>query len=134
MRLIGTWYFIILIAVVFVSAPLSFVRADGSQPAVFFSALADLPAMHGLVELEDYTLAYDKPEGRIVEMVARIEGHSIDDVRNYYSNTLPQLGWRALEQDVFLRGSEQIRFEYDEKQNDGVQDEFVRITVEPALR
>ena len=99
-------------------------RTDGTS---FFETLQDVPVMPGLTELEDYKLVFDKPEGRIVEMVAKIEGASIDDVRNYYSRSLPQLGWVMTAPDNYMRGGEHLSFNFEREQNDS----FVRMTVQP---
>lgn len=100
---------------------------ESDSPTLFFSTMTDIPAMEGLVELDDYALVYDKPEGRIAEMAARIEGGDVEAVRDYYKNTLPELGWRFETEDAYTRGSEMLTFFYEQRQ--GLQ--YVLITVQP---
>jgi hypothetical protein len=101
--------------------------APDNKPALFFTALADVPAMHGLIELEDYTLVYDKPEGRIIEMVARLENNTIESVTHYYQATLPEFGWQALHNNNYVRGAEHLIISYESR--DGR--DYVRFTVQP---
>jgi len=98
-----------------------------TDATLFFETLQDVPVMPGLTELEDYTLVFDKPEGRIIEMVARIDGASVSDVRDYYRRSLPQLGWVMASQDVYMRGEEHLSLNFESEQNDS----FLRMTVQP---
>ena len=97
------------------------------EGTLFFESLQDVPVMQGLVELKDYTLVFDKPEGRIVEMVAKIEGGGINEARQYYSQSLPQLGWSRSSEDNYIRGNEHLSLNFEREQ----QESFLRITVEP---
>lgn len=57
-------------------------------------AIDDLPLMPGLTEVRGAGIAFDKPQGRIVEAFA--EGVVAGDaVVAFYEKTLPQLGWSA---------------------------------------
>ncbi len=58
----------------------------------FIMAIDDLPLMPGLTEMREAGLAFDKPQGRIVEAYAAgaVAG---DAVEAFYEKTLPQLGW-----------------------------------------
>lgn len=65
-------------------------RAEG-----FLSAIDDMPLADGVVEIEDGTLVFDKPEGRIVQVTALREGASTPAlIKQFYLATLPNLGWR----------------------------------------
>lgn len=97
------------------------------ESTLFFETLQDVPVMPGLTELEEFTLVFDKPEGRIIEMVARIDGASVHDVRDYYRLSLPQLGWNRASQDNYLRGEEHLSLNFEREQNDS----FLRMTVQP---
>ncbi len=103
------------------------VSAAKSESTLFFETLQDVPAMPGLTELEEFTLVFDKPEGRIIEMVARIDGASVHDVRDYYRLSLPQLGWSRASQDNYLRGEEHLSLNFERENNDS----FLRMTVQP---
>ena len=76
-----------MVAYISALAPL---RADG-----FLSAIDDMPLADGMVELTDGVLVFDKPEGRIVQVTALREGASSAAlIREFYSDTLPNLGWQ----------------------------------------
>lgn len=70
------------------------VRAQAADPQ-YLVAVADLPLPPGLVEDVDAGVTFDKPEGRIVEAVAR-GAVSQTDVVAFYRASLPGLGWRQL--------------------------------------
>lgn len=105
----------------------SVVASEGRGGTVFFQTLQDIPAMQGLSEIEDYALVFDKPEGRIVEMVAQIKGASVDAVRRYYAGVLPQLGWAKEREDHYIRGNERLALDFEQESAGN----FVRFTVEP---
>ncbi len=60
----------------------------------FVMAIDDLPLMPGLTEVREAGIAFDKPQGRIVEAYAEgaVAGEA---VVAFYEKTLPQLGWSA---------------------------------------
>ncbi|MCK5284708.1 MAG: hypothetical protein KAJ86_03885 [Alphaproteobacteria bacterium] len=120
--------FFILIAV----CCFSISKGNSAQEVVnldgrFFVSLQDIPLMPGLVELADQTLVFDKPEGRIIEVVSYIQGISFDEIMSYYESVLPQFGWIKTGEKFFVRGDEllQMCFENHEGQV------FLRITVMP---
>ena len=68
------------------------VSEDGLQATGYLDSIEDMPLMEGLKETGEGGIAFDKPDGRIVRAVA--EGRVADaDVRRFYTQTLPQLGW-----------------------------------------
>jgi hypothetical protein len=100
----------------------------------YLDAVDDMPLMEGLHETGEGGIVFDKPNGRIVRSIA--EGRvSIDAVRRFYVDTLPQLGWkraRKLEliDDllVFDRETERLEIEMT-KAHDGMTE--VRFSIEP---
>jgi|GEM_PF-670462 len=103
-----------------------------TQPSVtFFAGNQDIPVMPGLVELEARSFSYDKPEGEITEIVARIEGVNDQQVLYYYEVTLPQFGWNKVVEAKgghFFRKSEYLDFSFD---TEGAQ-RFVKIMIRPS--
>jgi hypothetical protein len=93
---------------------------------LFMTGIDDLPLMPGLVEDQDAGMVFDKPDGRIVEAVA-VGNKSEDAVREFYARTLPQLGWRRLEDNVFQREQEQLSLAFE---RDGA-DIVVRFSIRP---
>jgi hypothetical protein len=112
-----------------------------TEPAItaFFSALQDVPVMEGMQELPDYTLVFDKPEGRIVETLAVYDTVSADDsekIRAFYQSVLPQFGWQRMnrgaesgaQRDFFGRSGETLMIELDTASAGEV---FIRFTLHP---
>lgn len=74
----------------------------------FFTALNDIPLMPGLYELPEGDLAFDKPEGRIVQVKAVTETKSINEIKGFYDGVLPQLGWARASENQYVRGQEAL--------------------------
>ncbi len=72
--------------------------------------------MAGFEEIEDQTLVFDKPAGRIVESFAVAEDVTSEAVLTFYKKTLPQLGWREESKALFIRNSEQLSLSIEEKE------------------
>jgi hypothetical protein len=64
----------------------------------YLAAVADLPLPPGLVEDVGAGISFDKPEGRIVEALAR-GAVAKTDVAAFYRAALPGLGWKPLADD-----------------------------------
>ena len=76
----------------------------------FVSGVADLPLMPGLEEIDGSAMVFSKPQGRIIEVMAS-GAVSRDAVRAFYDRALPQLGWRRVEANSWLREHELLRFD-----------------------
>jgi hypothetical protein len=91
--------------------------AAGSQSATaedkFFSAIEDLPLMDGLSEVDGVGVIFDSPSGRIVELLSMGEVNK-DNVSNFYSQTLPQLGWTETAPNKFSREDEILIMEFSQ--------------------
>ena len=98
-----------------------------AQDARFFSALPDVPIAPGLTELTDQGVSFDKPEGRIVESVALIQSGGENDLRAFYDNALPQLGWRKASALSFTREHESLRLTFESAKDQ----KFMRFSVTP---
>ena len=71
----------------------------------FFTAVSDLPLMPGLVEAAEAALVFDNPAGRIVELAAT-GAVAESAVRDFYAETLPQLGWEPAGDGRYVREGE----------------------------
>jgi len=98
-----------------------------ADDARFFSSLQDVPIAPGLTELTDQNVTFDKPEGRIVESVALVQSVKESDVRAFYDDALPQLGWRKLGPLYFGRENETLRLDFEASQGQ----KFMRLSVAP---
>ena len=75
---------------------LPLVGAPAAADTAFVAGVEDLPLMPGLAEVEGAATVFDAPQGRIVETFAA-GAVSADDIRAFYGQTLPQLGWVAVD-------------------------------------
>ena len=99
-----------------------------SQSA-FISILNDVPLMSGLKIQKQTALIFDTPSGRIVE-VAAVGKIPLLKVRKFYTDTLPQLGWRDVGKDIFSRDKEILSINLSIIVNRNTQIKF-SITPEP---
>ena len=78
----------------------------------FVDGFDELPLMPGLFAVQDESLTFDKPAGRIVQAEAR-GAVAAEAVRKFYGETVPQLGWRKADgADRFVRDGEALHLEY----------------------
>lgn len=101
----------LLLAALFLAcaAPLSRAQEPAGTETSFFRSLDDIPLMPGLKEIEDDSVMFDKPEGRIAEAAARAETPvGAETVRAFYEDALPQLGWEKAEDGGFVRQRERL--------------------------
>ncbi len=84
--------------------------AMAQEAAGFVSTIEDLPLMPGLIE-EEGGMVFDSARGRIAEAYAT-GPVSEAAVREFYDDTLPQLGWRPLGQGAFRRENEILKVEF----------------------
>ena len=95
----------------------------------FFDGIEDLPLMPGLSETARERTTFDTPTGRIVARGA--EGAvTRDAVLRFYGETLPQLGWRPVGGDAFLRNGEKLQIEFPRRPSGRVLG--VRILITPG--
>jgi len=118
------------VAVMLLSA--LFVLAAPAAPAIaqgpaYLADVDDLPLAPGLVEDADARVAFDKPEGRIVQAVA---GGRADPaaVRTFYAETLPGLGWQPDAEHSWTRGTETLRVDVEAKNGSAI----VRFSIAPS--
>jgi hypothetical protein len=103
-----------MLRIVFVIALLAALPARAAE---FVVGTEDVPLMQGLATVEGKSLAFDTPEGRIVEAEAR-GALARAKVQEFYGATLPQLGWRAAGTDAWQRGGERLRLEFGGRDGD----------------
>lgn len=110
------------------------VAAGEARATGYLDAIEDMPLMEGIEETGEGGIVFDKPNGRIVRAVA--EGKvGADEVRQFYAETLPQLGWtRAKELELigdlllFRREGERLEIQTVSELDGGTE---VRFSIEP---
>lgn len=78
---------------------------------VFVSGFEDLPLMTGLSQVASNSVLFDTPHGRIVQASA-VGTVSQSSVLQFYTETLPQLGWTLVDTAEFQREGETLRLEF----------------------
>ena len=90
---------------------------------LFIVGSDDVPLMEGLITLSDLDMSFDAPEGRIIQSVAYSDSLLPEQVKKFYAETLPQLGWKQEGKEYFrekealsiesyqLKGKTTVRFE-----------------------
>ena len=96
----------------------------------FVAGIEDMPLMPGLTQLGERNIVFDAPSGRIVEAYAE-GGVAREAVRSFYARTLPQLGWRRLGGDRYVREGETLRLEFPGPRN-GADRLIVRFFLSPG--
>lgn len=89
---------------------LSFVLAVSAVPVhaeapAFMSGFEDLPLMPGLIQQDDASVSFDTPAGRIIEAYAESPEIGRKKILDFYSQSLPQLGWKKRKADKGQTGS-----------------------------
>lgn len=76
----------------------------------YLSAIADLPLLDGLTEQTEKSTVFDAPLGRIVTAYATGTVDA-DDVRDFYDDALPPLGWEKTGEGSFRRKAEVLKID-----------------------
>lgn len=98
-----------------------------AQATQYLVTLPDLPLMPGMERVTDSGVVFDKAEGRIVEESVKARNLTPQQIRDFYSKTLPALGWKAAGEQRFLRNGEQLIVTLDKVQDGGL----VKFSVSP---
>ena len=115
---------LLVAALLVLATPVAPVAAQG--PA-YLADVDDLPLAPGLVEDAEGRIAFDKPEGRIVQAIASGRADPAA-VRAFYAQTLPALGWQPGAEQKWMRGKETLRLKLETKE--GVV--IVRFAIAPS--
>jgi hypothetical protein len=74
----------------------------------YFEALYDVPIMKGLEEVKEQAMLFDKPGGRIASVVAVSKAVGAKEIQDFYAAALPQLGWKKVQLNQYVRGEDQL--------------------------
>ena len=89
---------------------LSPIQTGPAWATEYFSEIADLPVADGLTEQKDKSTVFDAPLGRIVTAYATGKV-AADDVRDFYDDALPSLGWEKTGEGTFHRKAETLKID-----------------------
>jgi hypothetical protein len=90
---------------------LSFGAISSRGADVFVYGFEDLPLMTGLSQVVGNSILFDTPQGRIVQATA-VGTVSQSSVLQFYTETLPQLGWTIVDGTEFQREGETLKVEF----------------------
>ncbi len=126
----GKLRYILILLLFIIASPASVVNAQDQNAQdqhlpKFFTMLQDIPLMSGLTELEDQALYFDKPEGRIIESSALMQGVTKEQVLYFYQINLPQFGWGRVSENQFFRNGEFLEINFKEG--------LMKIMIKPTL-
>ena len=113
-------------AMVLLAAFFSLLAPVFAYETSFLADIDALPLAPGLTEDAASRVAFDKPEGRIVQALARGRADPAA-VRTFYAETLPALGWRTGVAGEWSRGRETLRVDVENAEGGVV----VRIAIAP---
>ncbi len=74
----------------------------------------DLPVYEGFQPIEAKNIVYDSESGRIIDASYFRSGISASDVKKFYVETLPQLGWKKTKTSEYTRDGETLKINIKE--------------------
>lgn len=86
----------------------------GVKAQNFSAILEDLPIMPGLSEDTENSMLFDKPSGRVVEVLTHSQNLSPEDILSFYEETLPSLGWQKISQKKYHRQGEELKINIEQ--------------------
>ena len=75
----------------------------------------DLPLYNGFTPADAGNVSYDSESGRIVDASYISRDADIVEVRKFYTETLPQLGWRENKASSYTREGEKLKVSITDK-------------------
>lgn len=87
---------------------LVFAAPTAQAADAYFEALYDVPIMKGLEEVKEQAMLFDKPGGRIASVVAVSKTVGAKEIQDFYGAALPQLGWKKVHENQYVRGEDQL--------------------------
>lgn len=119
---------LVIFCISFVSYPFHISSHAQTTDVAFFETMLEIPVMPGLEEIPLRSFSFDKPEGEINEIVARMHDLGKQDVMTFYEAILPQFGWGKVSSTQFFRDSTLLDLSFENEQNQ----DFVRILIRPT--
>ena len=82
----------------------------------FVSGIPDLPLIPGLHVVDEATIVFEKPSGRLVRALAKGD-RTEEAFWQFYEETLPQLGWRTVTRGRFVRDKENLHIDVENNES-----------------
>ncbi len=103
-----TWLCLSIFCVFLFFAPPLLAAEELSPKPIFFESLYDVPVMDGLEEITGEAMLFDKPDGKIAFVAASTKTLTKSQIETFYEKTLPQMGWKKIKQNQYVRETEQL--------------------------
>ena len=89
--------------------------APGAEDG-FVAGITDLPLIPGLHVVDEATVVFEKPGGRLVRAIAKGD-RTEEAFWRFYEETLPQLGWRTVKRGKFVRDKENLHIDVEKNES-----------------
>jgi len=93
----------------------------------FVAGVTDLPLIPGLLVVDEATVVFEKPGGRLVHAIAKGD-RTEEALWRFYEETLPQLGWRTVKRGKFVRDKENLHIDVEKNESQLI----VRFAIAPG--
>jgi len=101
-----------------------------SNAAQFFEALYDVPILMDLKEVPDSAVIFDKPSGRIAQVVASsLQGRQ--EVADAYEAALSQMGWVVVTEGKYRRDNEVLEISVTKSDSSKGEALFIEFSLNP---
>ncbi len=99
------------------------------QAQKYVPGTEDLPVYDGFQPSDTKNLIYDSTDGRIIDASYSSQNVNIVEVKAFYAETLPQLGWRKNKSSEYRRDGESLKINVTTKNNIT----YLKFTIRPAV-
>ena len=89
----------------------------GTAKQKYLVGTEDVPLYFGFTPTEEGNVSYDSTDGRIIDGSFVSTTEKASDVRKFYEESLPQLGWQKMQYQLYKRDGEILRLNILEKDN-----------------
>jgi len=78
---------------------------------MFLKGIDDIPTYKNMIYVEESLVMFDKINGRFIstEIIGR---YKYNEVSDFYSKILPNLGWKLVKKNLYNRAGESLELEY----------------------
>ena len=106
--------------------------AEEKVSAEFVQGSEDIPLLASMEKISEDSLGFDSDAGSIMSSSYQTKT-DLKKVRNFYSQTLPQLGWKMIEdsesQSNFKRDNEKLEIEFTKEKDKNIVRFFISSTI-----
>ena len=79
--------------------------------AEFLPQTEDVPLMDGIKVQDSEFFSFDSPSGQILTIDGKTDIKPVD-IRAFYTETLPSMGWKKTAPDTYMRGTDSLMISF----------------------